>query len=146
MVNPPFSYPVLLLGALLFAGLAFALLAFILWLSSLLGWKQWSLVYPGQPLAGQRSDFLFRTGGFAWWACYNNCLRVRILPDGFLVRPVPPFLWFHPWIFLSFVNLAGTPQITGFPRHLRLVFSGPRKLRFTLRLPAEAAQTLPLPQ
>ena len=118
------------------------LLAFILWFSSLLGWKSWSRAFPGELPDGARPLFRFCTGGFAWWACYNNCLRVIPIPGGLLVRPIPPFTWFHPWIFLPFAKLAEPWRIGGFPKRCRLVFAGPRNLRFTLHLPQRACTIL----
>jgi hypothetical protein len=132
----------ILSAALVIIFFAFALLAFILWLSSLLGWRRWSREYSGTPPAGSRPRYSFRTGGFAWWACYNNCLRVIPVPDGLLVRPIPPFLWFHPWILLPFQNLAGLPETSGFPKQCRLIFKGTGGLRFTLHLPPSAANLI----
>jgi hypothetical protein len=121
------------------------LLGFVMLVASRLGWHQWSQSHP-LPAVPDANAFWMRTGAFAWWSSYNNCLRVRFSPEGVFVRPIFPFIWFHPWIFLPWSERSEEQAgswLFMFGGH-RIVFRHSPSLAFTLHLPTAAEKYFPL--
>lgn len=135
------------LTALLVVAGSLLLLGFVMFVSSRLGWHRWSQTHP-LPAVPEKNAFWMRTGAFAWWSSYNNCLRVRFAEGGIFVRPIFPFIWFHPWIYLPWAERTEEKPPGGllmFGGH-RLVFRHSPDLAFTLHLPAGAERHFPMPE